>query len=94
MKMTKISLFNVAYDSGADVLYISTTKAPASSGTEDNLGILWRHGADGKLIGATIMDFHEMWSQRTQLLATEIARQFEIAPYQAQNVVDQALDIS
>jgi uncharacterized protein YuzE len=93
MKMTKVSLFDVAYDRGADVLYISTTKLPASSGIEDSCGIIWRYGAEGKLIGATIMDFHETWSERSPMLATEIARQFEIAQHQAQDLVDQALEI-
>ena len=92
--MAKISSFLVSYDSGADVLYISTAKEAATKGIEDNLGIVWRYGRGGKLIGATVMDFREIWSEKSETLANEIAIHFQIPSPQALNVVEHALEAS
>jgi len=84
--------FNVAYDARTDVLYISARMEHMSRGMEDPYGIVWRYGADGELIGATIVDFRELWGDRPEALAREIATRFDIPERQALNVVEHALE--
>ncbi|HEX4196711.1 MAG TPA: DUF2283 domain-containing protein [Caulobacteraceae bacterium] len=90
--MAKSVSFNVAYDARADVLYISARMEPMACGTEDPHGIVWRYGSDGKLIGATIVDFREVWGDNAASLAFEIAARFDIPRRQALNVVEHALE--
>jgi hypothetical protein len=81
----------VTYDAGSDVLYITARREPASRGREDRHGIVWRYGSDGDLIGATVMDFREIWSEQPEALADELAARFDIPTLQALNVVEHAL---
>jgi len=43
------------------------------------------------LIGATITDFFESWSDDTELLAARLSKRFEIPVPQAKVVLDRAL---
>jgi hypothetical protein len=79
--------FRVVYDSSADVLYISTKKEKSTKGIEDRYGVVWRY-FDGELIGATIVDFKDYWSDKHTLLAREISRKFEIPHQQAEAVLE------
>lgn len=90
--MASSKSFVVTYDNRADVLYIVTRKAEASRGVEDAHGIVWRYGPGGELIGATIVDFVDLWSGRSEALADELAREFNIPRLKALNVVEHALD--
>jgi uncharacterized protein YuzE len=90
--MPNIHSFNVTYDPRGDVLYISARKIAASRGVEDKFGIVWRYGPDGELIGATIVDFFDLWSDKGEVLAGELARHFGIPEPQALNVVEHALE--
>jgi hypothetical protein len=90
--MTDFLRFSVAYDQSGDVLYITTPLVPATKGIEDRHGIVWRYGPDGALLGATIMDFVEMWSDKPEALAHELASHFDIPEPQALNVVEHALE--
>lgn len=89
--MADFRTFTVAYDASADVLYIAVRKEPASRGVESAEGIVWRYDSLGELIGATIMDFHELWSDRPAALARELSRHFHMPTHQAMNVVEHAL---
>jgi uncharacterized protein YuzE len=89
--MSEIS-FNVTYDRLTDVLYISALKAASTKGVEDKYGIVWRYGADGNLVGATVVDFRELWSEKTENLAKELAWHFEVPTVQALNIIEHALD--
>ena len=90
--MTKSVSFNVAYDARTDVLYITARREPSSRGIEDSHGIVWRYGENGDLIGATVVDFVEIWSDNDEGLATELASHFDIPQPQALNVVRHALE--
>lgn len=81
--MTKANPFTIRYDRSADVLYLSKQDKPATRGIEDRFGIVWRYGADGDLIGATIVDFFEYWSSHKPLLIDELSVKFHIARKQA-----------
>jgi hypothetical protein len=83
--------FNVTYDAGSDVLYITARREAATRGREDRHGIVWRYGANGDLIGATVMDFREVWTENPEGLADELAARFDIPTAQALNVVEHAL---
>jgi uncharacterized protein YuzE len=85
--MNSLKEFRVVYDQHADVLYISTRKAPSTKGIEDRYGVVWRYGGDGELIGATIVDFKDYWSDKHELLARELSRKFEIPQKQAETVL-------
>jgi hypothetical protein len=84
--------FNVVYDRGSDVLYISRRRDSAARGIEDKYGIVWRYDVRGNLIGATVVDFHDRWLDQQTLLADELSRRFEIPSPQAQVVLNHALD--
>jgi len=83
--------FVVSYDSNADTLYVTSKTEPAARGVEDGLGIVWRYTDDGDVISATIMDFHDIWSGKKEILANELAERFQIPRPQAQIVIDHAL---
>lgn len=84
--------FNVIYDSGSDVLYISIRNEAATRGIEDASGIVWRYASDGELIGATVLDFQDIWSERQTDLARELSRHFDIPQHRAEIVLDHAMD--
>ncbi|HVW73165.1 MAG TPA: DUF2283 domain-containing protein [Rhizomicrobium sp.] len=88
--MSDMVSFVVAYDKRADVLYISSRKAPAVRGITDNFGIVWRYDGTGSLIGATIMDFNGEWRYRHHELAEKIAEKFDIPTTQAEVVLQHA----
>ena len=90
MAMTEMKGFSVSYDAKADVLYIAKRLAQASKGREDSVGIVWRYDGEGQLIGATVMDFHDHWSEHRHALAMKISDGFHISPIHAEVVVDQA----
>jgi uncharacterized protein YuzE len=89
--MSKIESFNVTYDSGSDVLYISCRRDVAARGVEDKYGIVWRYDQTGALIGATIMDFVDFWGSQQSLLADQISSHFHIPPPQAAVVIEHAM---
>ena len=80
--------FNVIYDSGSDVLYISTRKETAIRGIEDKHGIVWRYAANDELIGVTMIDFRSGWSNRQIELAREISFRFNISLQRAENLLE------
>jgi uncharacterized protein YuzE len=86
--MSKVTSFEVTYDAGSDVLYISKKKVPASRGVEDQYGFVWRYDADGNLIGLTVVDFQEFWTGKRSLLTQEMAEHFAISQAQADVVLD------
>jgi uncharacterized protein YuzE len=90
--MANVSSFNVTYDADSDVLYLSKRKAAAARGLEDGSGIVWRYDRNGELIGATVLDFHEIWAGRSDVLANELSIRFELPVPQMRVVVDRALD--
>ena len=89
--MPKSISFNVTYDAGGDVLYITSRVDPQTRMSEGEYGIVWRYGPDGDPIGATVMDFREIWTERPDELAHQLAVRFDIPEPQALNVVEQAL---
>lgn len=91
--MTDISSFSVAYDRRADVLYIAEVNRSASRGVEDRFGIVWRYDEDGRLIGATVMDFIESWSDDPSALAEKIAERFKMPVAHAGVIVKRALEL-
>lgn len=90
--MPSVHSFHVTYDPMGDVLYITTRDVTASRGVEDRFGIVWRYGSEGELIGATVVDFVDLWSDRERDLARELASHFEIPVPQALNVVEHAME--
>lgn len=91
--MSDTRTFIVRYDTRSDTLYIATTKDPAAKGFEDDRGIVWRYATGGELIGATIMDFYDLWAGDSEHLAHQIADKFHIPEPQAQVVVDRGLSL-
>lgn len=91
--MSKVSAFSVVYDGAADVLYLTRRAEPAATGKQDKYGVVWRYDRDGTLIGATIMDFYESWSDDLSLLTERLAKRFAIPEPQAQVVLNQALSL-
>jgi hypothetical protein len=90
--MAKSTSFNVAYDAASDVLYITARREPAARASEDQFGIVWRYGPAGDLLGATVMDFRDLWAQHPEDLAAKLATRFDIPTAQALNVVEHALE--
>lgn len=71
---------NVRYDRRADVLYVTTAlNGPAKAREADN-GIVWRYlEADNTLVGATVIDFREIWHSRLTDLVEEFAAHFHVS---------------
>ncbi|MCF6122504.1 MULTISPECIES: DUF2283 domain-containing protein [Mesorhizobium] len=90
--MSRISAFEVVYDADSDVLYISRRRDVAARGIEDKSGIVWRYDRSGELIGATVVDFHDLWASRGDELASELSEKFHVPTPQAQVVVNFALE--
>ena len=71
---------NVRYDRRADVLYVTTALNGPAKAREDDNGIVWRYlDADGTLVGATIIDFQEIWHSRLADLVNEVASHFHVS---------------
>jgi uncharacterized protein YuzE len=90
--MTDLPSFNVAYDKGSDVLYISARKAPAHRGIEDAQGLVWRYDREGELIGVTIVDFYDRWYLHRPELARKLSEGFHIPELQMTTVLNHAID--
>jgi hypothetical protein len=84
--------FSATYDALTDVLYITKQSAQASRGVEDSQGIVWRYGPDGDIIGATVVDFVDLWAKRNSALAEQLSAHFKIPHPQAMTVLEHALD--
>ena len=90
--MSQFVSFNVTYDAGGDVLYITSRIDPRTRMVEGDYGLVWRYGSGGDPIGVTVVDFREMWSARPEELARQLATRFDIPEPQALNVVEHALE--
>ncbi len=73
-----MSELHARYDRRADVLYLYIDANAASTAREDERGIVWRFRDDQRPVGATIIDFHEIWDGRMQELANALAEQFHM----------------
>lgn len=77
--MTETQALRVTYDRSADVLYVSARQEPATKGVQDRRGIVWRYDRTGALIGATILDYHELWGLRRSELTKELSKRFAMS---------------
>jgi Protein of unknown function (DUF2283) len=80
-----------SFDEGSDVLYIARGNALAQRGVEDDNGIVWRYGADGALVGVTVLDFRAGWGHRQGELAEMVATRFQMSPVTVRQAVADAL---
>jgi uncharacterized protein YuzE len=90
--MSDFKSFNVTYDRGSDVLYISSRREAAARGIESPVGIVWRYDRDGELIGVTIIDYSELWYTRRSELAEQLSKGFEIPIGQVNAILNHAMD--
>lgn len=74
--MTK---FHTRYDRMADVLYLYTDRNAPAMACEDERGIVWRFRDNDEVVGATIIDYHELWGNRVQELARALAERFHVS---------------
>ena len=81
--MTDPTPMQTIYDADSDVLYLTSSSAIATRGVEDENGFVWRTGADGALVGLTVLDYRERWAKDPSLLLRDISERFAIAPAQA-----------
>ena len=76
------------YDRRADVLYLFTEENGPASSKEDELGILWRYvPARPHPVGATIIDFRELWSGRLDELVVTLSRHFRVPAKRAEKAL-------
>ncbi len=75
--------FEFDYDAEGDVLYISVSHDVAVRGVEDDLGIVWRFGSEGRLVGLTVLDAHDRWMAEDSALKRRILERVPITPEQA-----------
>ncbi len=90
--MSDVSSFTVSYDRRADTLYIAQ-RVEVADGIQDKFGIIWRYDKQGGLVGATVMDFRELWADNPQELARRIAEKFDLPFPQASVIIKRALDL-
>ncbi len=90
--MTDVSSFTVSYDRRADTLYI-TQRVDAARGVQDKFGIIWRYDNNGCLIGATVMDFRELWAADPRELVERLAEKFDLPIPQASVIIYKALEL-
>jgi uncharacterized protein YuzE len=90
--MIDLPSFTVSYDRGSDVLYITSRKAAAHHGIEDQQGVVWRYDSSGELIGIIVVDFYDRWYLHRPELARKISEGFHIPEPQAKTVIDHAID--
>lgn len=76
------------YDRRADVLYLYTDMNAPATAMEDERGIVWRYRADKEPVGATIIDFREIWDGRMQELAKALAKQFHMSTGRAAKTLE------
>ena len=88
--MTDPTPIQTTYDADSDVLYLMSFSAIATRGVEDENGFVWRTGADGALVGLTVLDYRERWGGDQSVLLHDISERFAIAPAQALALLAQA----
>lgn len=88
--MAQNSPLRIRYDKYADVLYVSFERKPADHGVEDQFGIVWRYDANGGIIGATVMGFHDKWNGDRGGLAHQMAGRLGVSEPVAASVVEDA----
>jgi len=88
--MTEPTPIQATYDADSDVLYLTSSSAIATRGLEDENGFVWRTGADGALVGLTVLDYRERWAADQSLLVRDISERFAIAPAQVFVLLAQA----
>jgi len=88
--MTDPTPIQTTYDADSDVLYLTSSSAIATRGVEDENGFVWRIGADGALVGLTVLDYRERWAGDQSVLLHDISERFAIAPAQALALLAQA----
>lgn len=91
--MSSLRSFQVDYDASADVLYITRVRSDVARGRQDEMGIIWRYDPNGTLVGATVMDFFEVWSRDQEGLAEQLSSAFHIPMPHAEVVVDRAVEL-
>jgi len=78
------------YDRRADVLYLFTDENSPAVACEDELGIVWRYVNGRHLVGATVIDFHELWADRLDELASALAKGFRLPAKRTEKVLAKA----
>jgi len=89
--VTAIKSLNAMYDRDSDVLYVSSRSAAAARGVEAPDGIVWRYDHEGDLIGVTIVNFNDHWSDKRPELVREMSAKFDIPSGQTEQALDHAL---
>ena len=89
--MTRRPTFNVTYDRESDVLYISRKDVPASRGSLDTHGLVWRYTHDGDVAGVTIMDLHERWHAHPDDLGCVLRNGLSLDPNLGRQIARKAL---
>lgn len=84
-KMTKTSLRG-DYDSGADVLYLSTQQKAATRCNQEETGLFYRYDGD-VLIGITVLNFHNVWMDKIDQLLMEVSTKFQIPKSEVEAVL-------
>jgi hypothetical protein len=80
----------VKYDRRADVLYVSTNGNGPAYARESDSGIVWRYlTSDSSLVGATIIDYNEIWSDRLNELIEELSSHFHVPKPSAAKALEQ-----
>lgn len=74
-----MSIFKASYDSDADVLYLVVRREAAIKGVEDRLGIVWRYGSEGNVIGATVLDYHCRWHDKPSQLVSHLSERLDVS---------------
>ena len=77
-----MSIFKASYDSDADVLYLVVglwAGKMAIKGVEDRMGIVWRYGSDGNVIGATVLDYHCRWHGKPFQLVSHLSERLDVS---------------
>ncbi len=80
---------NVRYDRCADILYVSTELNGPAKAREGDDGIVWRYRvSDDTLVGATVMDFEEIWRARMADLIQQMASNFHVSAQSAAKALE------
>ena len=88
--MTDPTPIHTTCDADSDVLYLTASHTIATRGVEDENEFVWRTGADGALVGLTVLDYRERWAADQSLLVRDISERFAIAPAQVFALLAQA----
>ena len=82
--MTEPTPIQTTYDADSDVLYLTSYSAIATRGVEDENGFVWRTGADGALVGLTVLDYRERWTGNPSLLLRDVALAHDVGGPEAE----------